>query len=122
MKILRNTTIVCISLVTLAFVGCSNKDTYTVELEGNQDTGYSWNYEIKPTGIIQEKSKKFEPAKKKEKGEGAGTYIYEFEGVSKGEALLTFEYKKSWDDEEKPIDTRKIVLEVNEKKKIEEKK
>ena len=84
----------------------NNEPTYTVpitqasiSIDGNPTTGYAWTCHISPSGIVKElpTTYKSDPAPQGMTGVG-GTYTFNFEAQSKGEADITFNYERSWED------------------------
>ncbi|MEG0693732.1 MAG: protease inhibitor I42 family protein [Christensenellaceae bacterium] len=102
-------------------IGCAQgSKNYTVELDGNATTGYSWQYSMSKDGIVKEVSKDYIQDEVKEQKEGepplvgmGGKYTFVFEGVSEGEVELNFIYTQEWDKETEPASTAKIVLSVD---------
>jgi len=89
-------------------------NTATIKLEGNPTTGYGWYYSVVPDGIIKEISsdykQDFNPLGKNGVG---GTFIFKFESVAPGEATITFEYYRDWEDDP-PVDTVVYLVTVDE--------
>ena len=82
-------------------VGCAGEtqNTAIVQLEGNATTGYSWDYTIVPDGIVNEVSHDYVQSDAAQGTAGAGgTYIFTFEGAAPGQAEITFNYARQWED------------------------
>jgi inhibitor of cysteine peptidase len=83
--------------------------TFTVPLEGNPSTGFSWNViavdsaKVKPLG-----EPRFEP-RNNMPGSG-GTYFFDFTAVVKGVSKIGFAYFRTWEKEIAPADSFSITV------------
>lgn len=87
--------------------------TFTIALNENPTTGYSWTYAISDEGIIAKSKDVFEAESTDTQLVGAGGMrIVSFKGLKKGSAIITFVYERSW---EKNPEDEKIVYNVEVK-------
>ena len=97
-------------LIVLLLVGCSEKEVsekiLEVKLDSDSNTGYSWTYSI-DNNILEETNNEFIP-----KTEG-GTHIFKFKGLEPGNAIITFEYVKEY-EENNPLYTVVYNVVINE--------
>ncbi|MGN0537535.1 MAG: protease inhibitor I42 family protein [Acutalibacteraceae bacterium] len=87
--------------------------TYTINLDANATTGYTWTYTVNKEGIVKETANEYTP--NKTEGDVAGTggvQTYSFEGVKKGNVILIFKYMKA--DSDEIAQTKKITLYVDD--------
>lgn len=93
--------------------------TYTLELKGDIKTGYEWECHIADENIAKLKSKEYEEESKENDLElGKGTFIFEFEGLQKGETEVELRYVCSWEAKTEPVRTIKYHLYVDEDKNV----
>ena len=107
--------LVAVALCVAMLFGCAQETQkeYTIELEGNPTTGYTWEYTVEPDGILKEVSGEYVADETDENTAGAGgKYVYVLDGVKEGEATLEFSYVRDWEEEEEP-ETRVFVLTVD---------
>ena len=119
--------ILVLLLASLALGGCATSPdttediteepgdkTAVIQLDGNPTTGYSWEYTMKPEGIIQEVDNQYKSDTENQDivGQG-GEFTFTFSGVKAGETTLTFEYRRSWEEEE-PLETKTFTATVDE--------
>lgn len=96
----------------------SSDDTViTVRLPGNATTGYEWVYSISDEEVLELITQEYVQDENTEGVEGAGgTYVGSFKGTfnKAGNVTLTFNYQRSWEDTEEPMETHVLELFVNE--------
>lgn len=82
----------------IVLVGCQGTSaTYRIELDSNTTTGYTWEYEMLPEGIIKEtKNEYIAPEDTGMVGVG-GKQVFEFVGLKEGEVSLLFVYRRPWE-------------------------
>lgn len=83
---------------------------FTVELQSNPTTGYEWELQIEPSGIVTQKSKEYLAHSSGRIGTGGVTH-WTFAARKKGSATLTFRYLRPW--ESNVPATREIVFTFN---------
>lgn len=90
---------------------------YTIELDSNPTTGYTWIYEVDNENIVENVKDEYIQNDVSDDTVGAGgKQHFEFIGVNEGEVKLTFKYKRSWEDE--VADQKVYNLNVDKKLKI----
>jgi predicted secreted protein len=88
-----------------------NNETFTVELEGNPTTGYSWilenEQEVTASGIIEKVKDDFVEDEHDEEMVGVGgKFIFEYKvsnACGKELPKLNYVYKQPWNEEENPV-------------------
>ncbi len=87
-------------------------DTLTVKLEGNNTTGYTWDYTIKKTKVLNLKNSQYIQSQgvKFISGSG-GIQQYVFYGLKAGKTKVTFDYARRFKDK-KPESVGVRILEV----------
>jgi predicted secreted protein len=120
-----------ILLFLLTFTSCSRPGAYTLEnngdtvelqigetmelkLESNPTTGYSWfPDEDTDNTIIKLTSTEYNQTKKAEKLVGSGGFEYFFfEALSSGSTELVLNYERPWEEDEEPVNTFRLDIEV----------
>lgn len=87
---------------------------FTIELPSNPTTGYSWQLISLTTGSVQLQDKTFKLTEEIEGIVGAGGYeIWTFLAIKKDTVNLMFEYKRSWENQEPPVEKRKFRIVIN---------
>lgn len=87
--------------------------TYTINLDANAATGYTWTYTANKEGIVKETANEYTPNETEEDMTGTGgVQTYSFEGVKKGNVVLTFKYMKA--DSDEIAQTKQITLSVDD--------
>ena len=85
----------------ILFWGCStmqDQKTQTIKLEGNPTTGYEWIYTMSPEGVVREVSHDYIPDANSGNLVGSGgTFVFTFEAIAEGEAVLVFSYLRKWE-------------------------
>ena len=82
-------------------------DTFTIPLEANHTTGYSWRLAQQPDpAILKQLGKKYDEDNSDRVGAG-GVETWTFQAMAKGTATLVFEYARPWEKEAAPVDTAK---------------
>lgn len=78
--------------------------TLTLEREANPTTGYEWSCEISDPEVVELVSQEYEAdGKSEETAGGGGTEVFVFEGVKKGTATITLNYRRPWEETEEDI-------------------
>lgn len=73
------------------------EEDYRVALDGNPTTGYSWQYSMAPTGVVEEAANGYYQNYHERDLVGAGgTFVFDFKGVKEGTADVTFRYVRPW--------------------------
>jgi inhibitor of cysteine peptidase len=86
----------------------------TLELEGNPTTGYSWTY-IMEGEVLREVLAEYRPAPAEEGMTGrGGVFVFVFESLKPGRAELIFSYRRPWEENTEPAETRYFVFTVDE--------
>jgi predicted secreted protein len=82
-------------------------DTFTIPLEANHTTGYSWRLAQQPDpAILKQLGEKYDEDNSDRVGAG-GVETWTFQAMAKGTATLVFEYARPWEKEAAPVDTAK---------------
>ena len=119
---MKKKTLLIVGVLCAAFLvaglaaGCTNpadsqtqqpvQTTGTVELDGNPTTGYNWTCTITPDGIVNETSNNYVQNDNPNGMVGVGgKFVFDFESVAAGEATLTFDYLRPWEDGVPPVNT-----------------
>ena len=78
----------------------TKEGNYRISLDGNPTTGYSWTYVMEPADVVKEEESGFQRNYTDTDLVGAGgTYVFDFEGLKEGTAVLTFTYSRSWKEQ-----------------------
>lgn len=113
--------ILCFTVFLCLFmIGCEKeegRDTYEVILIGDSSSGYEWQYEENPEGIVE--NIRNERIESETEGDTI-RYSFVFSGKSRGETELTFFYID--ERNEKKEKSVKIKLHITKNRKILEKK
>ncbi|MEA3490217.1 MAG: protease inhibitor I42 family protein [Candidatus Omnitrophota bacterium] len=73
-----------------------------IEMDSNPTTGYSWTLsEFIDNGVLRQAGKPGYVRTTDRIG-GGGVETYRFEGMEKGQAKLTFEYRRPWEEGKEP--------------------
>jgi inhibitor of cysteine peptidase len=86
-------------------------EIFTVTLDENITTGYSWSYTIDNKNVIQFDSDSTSVPKTDAAGAG-GTHTWNFKAVGKGTVTIVFDYKRPWEKDKRPIDTKVYTITV----------
>jgi len=118
----RNVLPVVLILLILGFTGCSGgenesgnniftgedaggvikigKDqTFTVALEENPSTGFSWHWTVNPEGAVVLDGDEFTSAEDEELVGAPGRHQFVFRAEDEGEAEIVFQYYRDWEPE-----------------------
>lgn len=89
-------------------------ETYHLELPSNPTTGYSWYLakDIPVNAPIRIIKTEYSPQKTNLVGSG-GIQYWDIKGVKTGICTVVLEYKRPWEKNTKPIESKKIVITVN---------
>jgi len=81
-------------------VGANDEFVILIALESNPSTGYSWeaSYDETRLELVEETYELGEYAKQGLVGAG-GTELFRFKALKSGEANITMEYKRPWEEE-----------------------
>ncbi len=85
---------------------------FTIELETNPSTGYSWTYSITNNNVIQYISSEYIPPKDTTVVGASGIQRFVFRGMSDGETSIKMKYEKSYAQQTEPAQFRdfKIIV------------
>ena len=87
-------------------------DTFTIPLEANHTTGYSWRLaQSSEPAILKQLSDKYEEGNSDRIGAG-GQEIWTFQAMSKGSTTLVFEYVRPFEKNAPPARTSKFKVVV----------
>ncbi len=90
-------------ILMTAVAGCGEKNsTYTMELESNPSTGYTWECTADREGIVTEESHDY--VLESEEPGAKGNEVFVFKGASEGDVELTFRYVRVWEDDEAEVE------------------
>lgn len=93
---------------------------YTLKLDSNPTTGYTWSYKVDNEGIIKETKNEYIPDKTEAGIVGSGgVQQFSFKGIKEGDVTVTFEYARSWDKSD--TQTKSVILHVDANGNITEK-
>jgi inhibitor of cysteine peptidase len=88
----------------------ASNGVFTVTLESNQTTGYSWELkEIGDTSILQKTSNEYIAPDTNLVGAG-GQEVWTFKALKAGETTLTMEYSQPWEGGDKANKTFSITV------------
>jgi inhibitor of cysteine peptidase len=88
----------------------ASNGVFTVTLESNQTTGYSWELkEIGDTSILQKTSNEYIAPDTNLVGAG-GQEVWTFKALKAGETTLTMEYSQPWERGDKANKTFSITV------------
>jgi inhibitor of cysteine peptidase len=89
-------------------------EVISITLESNPSTGYAWYASISDTNIIVQMGEPeyTEPNSSTPLVGAAGTQTFFFQGVDKGTATITLDYKRGWETDVAPVQTITIIVEV----------
>jgi predicted secreted protein len=90
----------------------AKNQTETIKLASNPTTGYSWypSVPLERNPFISVTSK-YEADETDRMG-ASGFQVWEITGNNPGKTSITFEYKRSWEKEVKPVKTKKFTFTV----------
>ncbi len=122
------TLILCVFLS----IGCANKpassnysadsdiitaksgENFSITMESNPTTGYSWSIEEPLPEILQKVSNEYKPYNTSGNIVGSGGHeIWTFKAIAKGNTALTFQYSRPWEKDVPPI--KKETYKINVK-------
>lgn len=94
-------------------------DMLTITLEENPTTGYGWTLKMGTENIVSLSADDYISAQTSRNVVGSGgNHVWHFNGVSKGETILTFKYYRPWEKEDAAIETRIFNITVSKDGKI----
>ena len=82
----------------------ANGDTFTITLDANHTTGYSWTADISDTTILLKESTDYIVPETHVMGKG-GNEVWRFRGVMPGSVTITFKYARPFDKDVPPAKT-----------------
>jgi len=87
--------------------------TLELEMESNPTTGYSWDVAASENkGVLRQKrGSKYIPGS--DLIGAGGVQIFYFEGLRRGRAELTFEYRRPWEKDKEPAGRHVILVNVH---------
>jgi predicted secreted protein len=99
-------------------IDVKNNETFTVELEGNPTTGYSWllvnEEEIAASGIVEKVKEDYVEDGHDEEMDGvSGNFVFEFkvnDACGKELPKLSFVYKQPWNEDDKDAEKAEYTL------------
>src|SRR5260221_8344556 len=74
----------------------ANGDAFTISLDANHTTGYSWTAVVSDTTILMTESTDYVTPETHVMGKG-GQEVWHFRGVMKGSVTVTFNYARPFD-------------------------
>jgi inhibitor of cysteine peptidase len=87
-------------------------DTFTIELPANWTTGYRWYAQpLAVKSIVGISKSEYIPKKSGLIGSG-GTQVFTLRARRQGTITIVFEYKRSWEKDTPPVETREFIIEV----------
>jgi len=95
-------------------VALNANESFSVKLESNQTTGYSWKLSEKvDTSVVTLVSSVYEVSKKDKEMVGAGGFeTFNFKALSPGKTEILLEYVRPWEEGAEPEDTFILFVEV----------
>jgi predicted secreted protein len=109
---------------TASFLSCSEEnetlqdfkikvgESFTIELEANWSTGYSWTWENSPEVYTVDTTGRAYIQSDPGLGGGTGTEEWTFVGKSVGKEILKFYYLKANDQDSDPLKKREYLVNV----------
>ena len=126
-KLLNTLLAIVLAAIILSTAGCSSAltvkdngtavtvntgDTFTVRLEGNPSTGFTWEAKDLDTSILEQVGDpKFSGGAPGMVGSG-GDLTLTFKALKPGTTTLTLIYHRPWETDVEPIDTFSITITV----------
>ncbi len=86
-------------------ISSANGDAFTISLDANKTTGYSWSALVSDTTVLMIEGYDYVVQEPKRLGKG-GQEIWRFRGVSPGNVTVLFNYSRPW---EKDVPAAKTV-------------
>jgi inhibitor of cysteine peptidase len=87
-------------------------DTFTIKLEGNPSTGYTWEAKDLDTGILEQVGEaEFSGGAPGVVG-SPGTLTLTFKALQPGTTTLTLVYHRPWEKDVEPIETFSVTVTV----------
>lgn len=83
----------------------NNGEKFSISLESNPTTGYSWEVDFDSTAIELIDNKYTSDSQEEVVGAG-GTETFEFLALQSGETQITFSYLRPWEKDKEPIETK----------------
>jgi inhibitor of cysteine peptidase len=94
-------------------ISLSSGDTFTVTLDSNPTTGYSWSVTDDAGGIVQQQgTSAYTAASKTPIAGGGGTETLTFKAVNSGAGTLTLGYARPWEKGVAPVKTFSVNVNV----------
>lgn len=99
------------NIITNADYSINTGQVVTIELKSNPTTGYSWNWTnrdaVKNVDTIGWKY-----LSESNLMGGGGKDFWSFKGLKKGIDTIQIDYKRVWEKDIPPVETKKIIIEV----------
>jgi inhibitor of cysteine peptidase len=91
-----------------------NGEVLVVNLASNPSTGYGWQVQGLPPGILRQlDASEWVPDVPGKLG-GSGTEVLRFAGIGKGRAILNLVYARPWETDRAPAKTLSLEVQVTE--------
>jgi len=91
-------------------------EKFAISMDSNATTGYEWQLakELDENIVKQVGDPQYIMEEGTEERVGAGgTEVWTFEGTGAGDATISFEYVRPWEEEEEPAETKDFKVEVS---------
>lgn len=86
-------------------------EQFTIKLDENITTGYSWHYKIENEDLISLVENKYLESSSGLIG-ASGVHKYVFTGKEKGETKIIFKYYRSWEGEDSSVETKEFKIKI----------
>jgi predicted secreted protein len=88
--------------------------TFSIALDANPSTGYSWSQSIKdPTVVAFVSNSYVTESRDPQVVGGGGTDTFTFKTLAKGSTVITLKYARSWETGAPAAQTRTVTVTVN---------
>ncbi len=119
---MRNTSFIIAPLL-LSLISCQKKksinftkikigESLVHSLEGNPSTGYSWQYEVSNPDIVAISAEMIDENKDMLVVGAPVKMNFAITGKKKGETILIFLYKRTWDKDVAPLKSDTLAIKV----------
>ena len=85
---------------------------FTIELEANPTTGYTWKFNITNSEVVQYIKDEYIPPNDTDTVGASGLHRFIFRAMSEGEASIKMQYEKSFADSKEPAQFRDFNIKV----------
>ena len=102
----------------------TDKNILEIRIQSNPTTGYQWSWQDDSEGKIlsNERDEFLPPSEFNERGErlagAGGIHIFKFNGLAQGTSILTFTYRRSWEQPKENDIVYRLEISVSEDNKI----